>query len=416
MQYGLIGASLKHSFSKEIHSFMGDYAYELCELATKEDFDAFMTKRDFKGINVTIPYKQDVIPYCDELSQEARKIGAVNTIVNKNGKLIGYNTDFYGFEMLAQNINVDFKDKIVMLLGTGGTQKTASAVAAAHSAKEQILVSRRKSDNAITYEEALQRTDTQIIINTSPVGMYPNNNALPIDLSAFPNLQAVLDVVYNPLETNLVAMARKLGINSSNGLLMLSAQAKAAAELFCDTSIDDSCITKAQRTLKKRLCNIVLIGMPSCGKSTIGKKLAIQLNKTFIDTDALIEKAAAKSIKDIFAQDDEQVFRKLEAEIIEKASAKTNCVISTGGGCILNGNNIKALRQNGIIIYIKRPLSFLDIGGARPLSSSEEALAKLYEQRAPLYSEAADLSIDNTKSIEDVIINIKENIDEALNN
>lgn len=416
MQYGLIGAVLKHSFSKEIHERYGRYSYELKELADDAAFNEFMAAHDFAAINVTIPYKERVIPYCALLSPRAKSIGAVNTILNTPDGLYGDNTDFYGFETMAQSIGAEFKGSIVMILGTGGTQKTAAAVAEAHGALEIIRVSRKAGISTICYQGALKRTDIDILINTSPVGMYPNNSSIPIDITAFPRLRAVLDVVYNPLETRLVAKARLAHIPAANGLVMLAAQASLAYELFCGEAAPANAVSEGVLQIRRQMCNIVLIGMPSCGKSTLAQLLSQQLAKPLIDIDEEISKKANMPIADIFAQHGEAEFRTQEAQCIAQAAAQTGRVIATGGGAVLCSENIDALRQNGIVIYIDRPIKDLATGGARPLSTDTQALQAMYTQRHPLYTAAAHAVVCNTSSINNAILHIKEKIDEVLNN
>ncbi|MEG1476370.1 MAG: shikimate kinase [Oscillospiraceae bacterium] len=415
MEYGLIGGVLGHSFSKPIHEMLAEYSYILCPLPTVAEFDAFMAKKDFKAINVTIPYKEKVLAYCDYIEPQAAEIGAVNTIVNKNGKLYGYNTDFKGLYYLMCSLGVAIADKHVMILGTGGTQKTAEAVARAMGAGRITAVSRHKSDIAIDYAEALAMADTEIIINTSPVGMYPNCDASPISLDNFPHLCGVVDVVYNPLTTALVADARARGIKAVNGLLMLVAQAKFASEYFTGNTIDDAEINKIELALRRERANLVLIGMPSCGKSSLGKMLAKTLGKKFVDLDAEVEKAESMPISRIFAEKGEEYFRDAETRAVKKAAMQNGMVIATGGGAVKRGENVRALRQNGVVVYIKRDIAALAIGGARPLSTNEAALLQMQKEREPLYKAAADGETDNV-NIDDTALAIEEIYYEILHN
>ncbi|MBQ3547005.1 MAG: shikimate dehydrogenase [Clostridia bacterium] len=402
MKYGLIGEKLGHSFSKTVHSKIADYDYELLEIA-KPDLDLFMQKRDFCGINVTIPYKEAVIPYLDFISDEAKKIGAVNTVVNKNGKLYGYNTDFYGLKSLIERNDIEIKDKTVLILGSGGTSKTANAVCKELSAKEIFVASRKGGEGFVTYTEAL-KLEPEIIINTTPCGMYPNNSDTPIDLEKFSSLEAVVDVVYNPLKTRLVMDAHKMGIKAVGGLYMLFAQAVKAAEIFLEKEIK----TNAFNEIFKDKQNLVLIGMPSCGKTTLGKMLASDFKKQFVDTDDEIVKVAQMPIPEIFKKFGEQYFRDLEAKVIADLSAKQGLVIATGGGAILRRENVDALKQNGSVIFIDRPLDLLITTDDRPLSSSRELLEKRYYERYATYCLSCDVRINADGDINTTLEKIKE--------
>ena len=402
MKYGLIGEKLGHSFSKTVHSKIADYEYCLFEIA-KADLNTFMQKRDFCGINVTIPYKQAVIPYLDYISDEAKSIGAVNTVVNKNGKLYGYNTDFFGLKLLIEKNNIEITNKTVLILGSGGTSKTAKAVCESLSAKEIFTVSRSGGEGLITYEEAYTK-NAQIIINTTPLGMYPNIDAKPIKLEGFNGLEAVVDVIYNPLKTRLVIDAENRGIRAVGGLYMLYAQAVSAAEIFSDNEIK----TNAFNEILKEKQNIVLIGMPSCGKTTSGKLLAQELGKEFIDTDLEIVKKAGMEIPEIFEKFGEEYFRNLESEAIKELSQNQSLVIATGGGAVLRSENVDALRQNGKIIFIDRPLDMLITTDDRPLSSSRELLEERYYERYPTYCFSCDVRINADGDINTNLERIKE--------
>ena len=408
MQYGCIGEKLTHSFSREIHSKLFDYDYRLCEIPKGELCD-FMLKKDFKAINVTIPYKQAVIPHLDFISDTAKAIGAVNTIVNKNGKLYGYNTDFAGLTALINRQGISLQDKKVMILGSGGTSKTALAVAQSMRAGEVYRVSRTGSDDCITYEQMYaSHTDANILINTTPCGMYPNIMGTPVQIDRFSSLSGVVDAIYNPLCSNLVVEARKRGINATGGLYMLVAQGVFAAELFVDTKIPQSEIDRIYDEIARQKRNIVLTGMPSSGKTTIGKILAESLNMEFVDSDELIVAETGKQITDIFAQCGEEVFRDIESRAIEKISAKSGCVISTGGGAILKDENILALKGNGTIYFIDRPLESLAPTADRPLSSNAQDLKKRYEERYPIYKATADKIILNDSCANATADKIKE--------
>ena len=382
MEYGLIGEKLGHSFSKIIHEKLADYTYELCPLA-KDELDAFMTAKQFKAINVTIPYKQDVIPHCDVLDDSAKRIGVVNTIVNRDGKLFGYNTDFAGFLYNLNAHGITLKDKKVMICGSGGTCKTVTAVAEYMGAKEILVVSRSKKENAVTYEECIRHKDVDVVVNASPKGMYPNNGESPLDLSNFPNCKAVVDVIYNPLKTRLLQQAEQLGMKAVNGLEMLVAQAKFAVEHFLSTEIENDKIDQITLELLKQLTNIVLIGMPSSGKTLTGKALCKYIDKTVVDTDAVIVERSGMSIKEMFARHGETYFRQWEHDVIEEFSKQNGLIIATGGGAIKNEENIQNLKQNGVVMFIDRDLEHLLVTDDRPLSKDTNAVAKLYEERYP---------------------------------
>lgn len=393
MIYGCIAEKLGHSFSKDIHNRLFDYSYELQEIPA-DKLDEFMRAKQFKAINVTIPYKERVIPYLSFISETAQKIGAVNTIVNKDGVLYGYNTDFSGMTALINRSSIALKDKKVIILGSGGTSKTAFAVAHSMYASSVYKVSRDKKEGCITYEEALQNhSDAQIIINTTPVGMYPNIAKSPIDISYYKCAEGVVDAVYNPLRSKLVCDARKLGIKAVGGLYMLVAQAAVASEKFIDTIVPDSEIERVFKEVYLSKENIILTGMPGSGKSTIGKLLAKELGFCFIDSDEEIIKKAGKPITDIFAEVGEEGFRKIEKEVIFEISSKQHSVIATGGGAILDMGNIDLLRENGRIYFIDRDIENIVATTDRPLSSTREDLEKRYGERYPLYCERCDRKI-----------------------
>lgn len=403
MKYGLIGEHLGHSFSKEIHEMLGKYTYEICEIA-KDNLDSFMKEKAFIAINVTIPYKQQVIPYLDFIDDKAQSIGAVNTIVNKNNKLYGYNTDYYGLKSLIQTNDIDVKNKKVLLLGNGGTSKTARTVLKDLQAKEIVIVDINKDENVITYDDALKyHTDSEIIVNTTPCGMYPDNDGCIVDIELFKNLEAVVDVVYNPIRTAIVSNSLKKGIKAVSGLYMLVAQAVYAAGIFLDEKILENEIDRIYNIIKKQKENIVLIGMPSSGKSTIGIEIAKLLNKEYIDTDSLIEEKINMPISNFLTKENEDEFRDIEEEIIKNVSKLNNKIISTGGGVIKRNINIKRLKQNAIIVFIDRSLDKLLTTSSRPLSSNKTDLEKLYHQRYNIYKSLSDIIVDNNDTLEDTI-------------
>lgn len=407
MKYGLIGKPLGHSFSREIHALVADYDYELFELDENE-LEEFLNRREFFGINVTIPYKQEVIPFLDEISDEAKKIGAVNTIVNKNGKLFGYNTDFFGMKSLVEKLGVDVKNKKVLILGTGGTSKTSFAVFNSLGAAEILKVSRKASADAVTYEEVYKNhTDAQIVVNTTPVGMFPKSYASPLDLGGFCKLEGVVDAVYNPLSTNLVSDALKKGAKASGGLYMLVAQAVYASALFTDSSVDLSVIDDVYDKISKEKRNIVLCGMPSCGKTTTGKKIAKICNKKFFDVDDEVVKTRNETISEIFKKYGEKEFRKAESEVVERLSCLNGLVIATGGGTVLNESNVRALKRNGIVVFLDRNLENLVATDDRPLSSDKEKLEKLFNERYDVYKSCADIVVDANGNVDDVVEKIR---------
>lgn len=394
MKYGLIGEHLKHSYSCEIHAQIADYEYELHELPPS-GLGGFLKKREFNAINVTIPYKQDVIPYLDEISDTAKRIGAVNTIVNRNGRLYGDNTDFAGMLALARHIGVDMKGRKVLILGTGGASKTGHALAEYMGAESVYYVSRSGKDGSISYEQAVTgHSDAQIIINATPVGMFPKQDGRPIDISAFPKLEGVIDAIYNPLRTNLILDAQERGIPAEGGLYMLSAQAVHASAVFRDIPLDESLVDKAFKSVKNDKQSIVLIGMPSSGKTTVGRILAEKCGKQLADTDEYIVNKIGMPISDFFAKFGEAEFRKIEKETVAELSATGGRIIATGGGAVLDPENVRALKQNGVLVFLDRRPENLVATDDRPLASRRSALEKLYTERYDIYCAAAELHID----------------------
>ncbi len=403
MKYGCIGEHLGHSFSKEIHNALAPYEYEICEVE-KNSLDSFMDRHDFFAINVTIPYKEMVIPHLHYISDTARDIGAVNTIVNRDGKLYGYNTDHYGMSELIKRRGLEFSGKKVAVLGTGGTSKTACTVARDMCAKEIIKVSRSARGGACTYDELYEKhSDTEIIINTTPCGMFPRPHEMPIDLDRLPCVTGVVDAVYNPLRTQLVCEARKRGIRACGGLFMLTAQAVKASEIFLDTKYSEEDTERVYKKILSEKENIVLCGMPGSGKSTVGSLLAKILKRPFYDTDSLIIEHTGKQISDIFEQQGEKVFRDIEEEIIrEKVLALGGAVIATGGGSILRENNIRALKQNGKLFFLDRPYEDIIPTDDRPLASTVQAIKKRYEERYEIYKRVCDVRIDCRKGLSEI--------------
>lgn len=401
MRYGLIGEKLGHSFSKIIHEQLADYSFDLIPLK-KEEVHAFMTEKQFSGINVTIPYKETVIPYLDEIDAHAEKIGAVNTIVNRNGKLYGYNTDFYGFRYMLEHNNIDVNGKKVLVLGKGGAAKAILAVLEALGAAEILTVYYKDAPGTITYEVCYaEHADADVIVNTTPVGMYPKVDDCPIDLDRFPHLSGVADIVYNPLRTQLIVEAEKRGIHAAGGLEMLVAQAKYAAEIFLDTEIAESRIDEINASILKERTNLVLIGMSGGGKTTLGKIAAIKLGKSFIDVDEEIIDRIGMPIADFFAKEGEAAFRAIETETLHALSSWNGLVISTGGGIIKNAVNLDYLKRNGRTIWLRRKADLLQSGNGRPLVPNQAAAAKLYQERLPLYTAAAESIAENNSTIED---------------
>ena len=402
MEYGLIGEHLPHSFSKEIHEQLAPYTYDLHELRPDE-LDGFMKARDFRAINVTIPYKRDVIPYLDEISPSAAEIGAVNTIVNRGGRLSGYNTDMLGMEALLRRIGLDLTCKTVLILGTGGTSHTAQYVAKTMGAGRVVTVSRSGRDGSVTYDNAPRLyPDAAVILNTTPAGMFPNVDAQAIDLSLFPALQGVADVVYNPLRTQLVQQAHALGLPAEGGLYMLVGQAVAAVEIFLDRKLDVCALDKVFGAVYADKESIILTGMPGSGKTTVGRLLAEQLGRSFYDSDDEITSRTGRTPNEIIRADGEAAFRDIERDVIAALSLQPGCVIATGGGAILREENIRHLRANGRIFFLDRKPDDIMPTDDRPLSSDRAALKQRYEERYPIYIATADAVIPVTGTPEAV--------------
>lgn len=407
MKYGLIGEKLGHSFSKPIHESIADYTYEIKEIP-RDDLDAFMRKKDFCGINVTIPYKQSVMLYLDFIDEAARRIGAVNTVVNRDGKLYGYNTDFGGMKMLIEKQGFSYEDSKVVILGSGGTAKTAQAVAENLGAGEIITVSRR---GEVNYENLLPlHGDCEYIINTTPCGMYPDTDESAVDVSLFKSLKGVTDVVYNPLKTKLYLDCEKAGVSCECGLYMLVSQAVLASQIFTDEAFD---VKKTADEVYEKLLgekrNIVLIGMPGSGKTTVGKALSESLGKNFIDTDDIITEEYG-CISDMFSEKGEAFFRDIESVAVKKVSLQNGLVIATGGGAVLREENVRCLKHNGVLFFLDRPLSDIIPTDDRPLSRDFEALKKRYEERYDIYLSACDEKIHIDGKVENAVSKITEKL------
>ena len=398
--FGLLGEKLGHSYSPRIHSLLGDYPYKLYEVAP-DKLDAFLKNGDFDGLNVTIPYKKAVIPYCAELSPAAQRIGSVNTLVRRpDGSLFGDNTDYAGFRFLVQESGAEVAGKKCLVLGSGGASLTAQT-ALKDLGGIPVVISRTGENN---YDNLEKHQDAAIIVNTTPVGMYPNVGNAPLDIGRFSKLEAVLDVVYNPARTQILLDGEKLGLLTMNGLPMLVAQAKAAAERFTGAEIPVERIREIWRQLRMEMENIILVGMPGCGKSTVGMALAQKLGKKFVDADQAIQERAGRSIPEIFAEDGEETFRKLETEALASLGKESGLIIATGGGCVTRPENYPLLHQNGRIFLLNRAVSKLPKEG-RPLSQ-KSALSEMYEKRRPMYLQFADTQIDNDGDLDKTLSQI----------
>jgi len=389
MRCGLLGRKLSHSYSPQIHNLLDDYTYDLFEVEPDRLAD-FLKTENFSGLNVTIPYKKAVIPYCQALTKQAEKLGSVNTIVRrKDGTLLGHNTDYFGFCSMVDHCGLQLKNKKVLVLGSGGASVTVVAVLQELGAKV-VVISRTGSDN---YTNLDRHADAAVIVNATPVGMYPETDASPISLDIFPNLEGVLDLIYNPCRTALLQQSEKRGLVAQNGLWMLVAQAKESAEWFTGKKISNDVIPSIHQILRNQMENLILIGMPGCGKSSVGKILAQKLGKTFVDADSEIEIKAGKSIPEIFSKQGEQGFRQIEAEVLANLGMRSGQVIATGGGCVTRAENYPLLHQNGTMVWLQRDLEQLPVDG-RPLSKSG-SLLHMYQQREPLYRAFADFTVTN---------------------
>lgn len=402
MECGLLGRKLGHSFSPQIHAMLGTYRYRLFEVEP-EDLEAFFRRGDFQGLNVTIPYKKAVIPYLDELSPAARKLGAVNTIVRRpDGSLAGHNTDYFGFRSLAERSGIPFAGKKALVLGSGGASNTVQAVLRELGAKVTVI-SRSGEDN---YDNLHRHGDASVIVNTTPVGMYPQVEAAPLSLSGFPALEGVLDVIYNPARTRLLMEAEARGIPAENGLWMLVAQAKESAEWFTGERIGDERIREIYTVLRRQTENLILIGMPGCGKTTVGQLLAEKTGKRFVDADSELERTAGRPITQIIPQEGEDAFRALETKVLADLGKQSGMVIATGGGCVTREENYPLLHRGGTIVRLLRDVECLPVEG-RPLSQRGN-LTEMLRIREPMYRRFADITVDNGGASEDTVRKILE--------
>ena len=406
MQCGLLGRKLGHSYSPQIHAHLGDYSYQLFEKEPEEIGD-FLKNGDFTGLNVTIPYKKDVIPFLDELSPAVARLGAVNTIVRRDGKLIGHNTDYFGFRWLVQESGLQVAGKKALVLGSGGASNTAVAVLKELGANV-VVISRSGENN---YHNLDRHADAAVIANTTPVGMYPNTGKSALSLDGFPQLEGVLDAVYNPARTQILLDAESRGLAAVNGLWMLVAQAKESAEWFTGKKIADNRIAEIHHALRLQMENIILVGMPGCGKTAVGQQLAQKLGKKFVDADDALENRVGREITDIIPSDGEAAFREMESDTLAELGKQSGLVIATGGGCVTQSRNYPLLHQNGTIFWLTRELEKLPTDG-RPLSQ-EGKLGQMYETRMPLYRRFADAAISNDGTIEETAAAICKKLEEA---
>lgn len=404
MECGLLGGKLGHSFSPQIHGALADYCYTLWE-KSPEELDDFLKNGDFMGLNVTIPYKKAVMPYCAELSEQAKKVGAVNTIVRRqDGTLLGHNTDYFGFAYFLKQSGIAVAGKKCLVLGTGGASVTVQAVLRSQGANVVVL-SRSGPEN---YDHLERHADAALIVNATPVGMYPNTGVSPIDLKFFPKLEGVLDLIYNPARTRFLLDAEKLGVPGWNGLSMLVAQAKESAEWFTGKAIPDARIAEIYAQLRRETENLIIIGMPGSGKTTVGRLLAQATGKTFVDVDEEIIRTMGKPIPEIFAASGEAGFREIETGVLSQLGKGSGQVIATGGGCVTRPENYPLLHQNGRILRLRRDIGKLPRDG-RPLSLTND-LSEMAARREPLYAAFADLTFDNNDTLEHTLETILEAI------
>ena len=398
---GLLGEHLGHSFSPQIHRELADYSYELFEMPV-EEVPAFLKSDRFDAMNVTIPYKKTVMPYLEEITDEARRIGSVNTVTHlPSGGLRGDNTDYFGFSYMVEKSRIQIKDKKVLVLGSGGASETARTVCSDMGAREVVVISRSGKNN---YTNLSKHADAEVIVNTTPVGMYPKNGVAAVELSEFPCLEGVLDMIYNPAKTKFLLDAERLGIPHINGLCMLVAQAKRACEIFLDTKIPDSEIDRITATIEAETGNLILIGMPGCGKTTLGELLSQELGREVIDTDAMIAEKAGMTIPEIFAKFGESYFRALEHACVCEAGKQSGKIIATGGGVVTREENYRPLHQNGKIFFIHRKTDELPTDG-RPISQTTD-LKELYNRRLPLYRAFCDKEVGNDRPINETVCEI----------
>ena len=399
MQCGLLGRTLGHSYSLQIHQMLGDYDYRLFEVEP-EALPRFLKEGKFSGLNVTIPYKKDVIPYLSQLSPVAKRVGAVNTIVKKaDGSLIGHNTDYFGFQTMLRHSGLEITGKKALVLGSGGA--SSMAVAALQDLGCQVVVISRKGEN--NYQNLSRHRDAALLVNATPVGMYPGNGSCHVDLGLLPNLEGVLDLIYNPARTELLLQAERRGLVTENGLLMLVAQAWESAQWFLGQELPEDRIASIHRQLRNQMENLILIGMPGCGKSTVARLLAEKMGRVFVDADQVLEEKFGP-IPDIFRDQGEEAFRHLETQVLTELGKQSSLVIATGGGCVTRDRNYPLLHQNGRLFWIRRPIEALPTEG-RPLSLAQGAAA-LFDARKDLYAQFADRTVENTQTPETVCENI----------
>lgn len=403
MKCGLLGRKLGHSYSPQIHAMLGSYSYELFE-KEPEEIEDFLKNGDWSGINVTIPYKKDVIPYLDELSPLAQRLGAVNTIVRRNGKLIGHNTDYYGFVSMVEQSGLQIAGKKCLVFGSGGVSRPAAAALKELGGNVTVISHRENIP-----ENLVQHADAAVVVNATPVGMYPNVGTSPVDLGLFPQLEGVLELIFNPARTRIMLDAEQRGLTAMNGLWMLVAQAKEASEWFTESTIADDVIHSIHAVLCRQMENIILIGMPGSGKSTIGRLLSEKTGHKFVDADEEIIRLAGRSIPEIFAQDGEDAFRDWETKALAELGKQSGLIIATGGGCVTKERNYPLLHQNGEIFWIRRDLSELPTDG-RPLSQQGK-LSEMYRIREPMYNAFKDRVIDNDGTPEDAVNRILKEVE-----
>lgn len=408
MKLGLIGYPLGHSWSKPIHDFMIGGDYQMYELPP-EKLEEFIRSRDFDGLNVTIPYKQKVMPLLDEIDETAAEIGAVNTIVNRNGILKGYNTDWLGFVQMLKNRGIEVKGKKTAVLGSGGASKAVQAALKSLGADVHVISRRAVRENTITYEAMYAESSTwQVIVNTTPLGMYPKCDDMAVDPGRFENLESVVDIIANPLRTKLLFEAECLGLKTAGGLDMLVAQAWHADILYTGRQLDPQLMTQCLNMLYRDRRSIVLIGMPTSGKTTVSALLGEACGRDVIEMDDEIVQVLGTSIRECFAEKGEEYFRFLEQEVAKDLRSGGKYVISCGGGVIKTKETMRYLSENSIVVWLKRGIEQLFPTDSRPLSSSEDALYRMYEERKPLYELYSDVTADNTGDLQDTVTEILE--------
>lgn len=400
--FGLLGRTLGHSWSPRIHGLLGQYEYTLQEIEP-EALAGFLRDTELGGMNVTIPYKRDVVPFCASLSPAAQSIGSVNTLIRRADGWHGDNTDYDGFLAMAAQCAVDYRGRKALVFGTGGASLAVKAALKTLGCDPIVSISRSGPDN---YDNLERHADAEILVNTTPLGMYPNTGASPVDPGRFPGCKAVLDVVYNPVRTKLLLDAEVLGIPHAGGLTMLVAQARRSAELFAETTIPDERVNEIVHILEREMENIVLIGMPGCGKSAVGRRLARALDRPFIDADEYLVQQAGMTIPEIFAAEGEEGFRRRETAVLEELGKRSGLILATGGGCVTRAENYPLLHQNGRIFWIRRDLRHLPTAG-RPLSQKSSPAA-LYKQRKDLYRAFADHIVDSDEVFDHTLNQIME--------